>query len=245
MDNPLKDYSFKVTPGHCWICEAKIESGIYCASCQQSLNPPSAESIIIPVNITHLHHYSTVAELRNGFSGFIKPTSVFYYYSCYWVFNNAVVSIEPGTDFEVKIRRSLTGTLFVVAETLNIEKMASMNSRNPAFITRVELDESEHSTPPQSLAMTTRNLRVSGMVDGDEGYTEPYAVFEMNGQLFIISTAGVLPKDNDLYKTMHIRKRNGFIEIDAKTINTDEIVAGYLGIEDEMDFEKAKLVPHF
>ncbi len=84
-------------------------------------------------------------------------------------------------------------------------------------------------------------MRISDMKDGDAGYTEEYAIFELNGKLWILATAQVIPEEEG-YKRMYVKKNKDVFEIDKTTLDTDDIEVGTPNVAEETELFHAKLV---
>lgn len=74
-------------------------------------------------------------------------------------------------------------------------------------------------------------ITIADMKDGDDGFTEEYAIFEFNESLWILATAQITPEE-DGYKTMYVKKNKNVFEIDRTTLDTDDIYVGKPDVED-------------
>ena len=97
-------------------------------------------------------------------------------------------------------------------------------------------------TPPASSeTVLPREVMISEMQEGDSGFTEEYAVFEADSQLFLIGSARIAPQSEG-YKTTRVRLRKGRFEVDSQTIDRDDIWLGWPNMGEETKFFVAKLV---
>ena len=97
-------------------------------------------------------------------------------------------------------------------------------------------------TPPApSKAVLPREVMISEMQEGDSGFTEEYAVFEADSQLFLIGSARIVPQSEG-HKTTKVNLRKGRFEVDSQTIDRDDIWFGWPNMSEETKFFVAKLV---
>lgn len=97
-------------------------------------------------------------------------------------------------------------------------------------------------TPNTSVKVAAlREVTISEMKEGDSGFTEEYAVFEADSQLFLIGSARIAPQSEG-YKTTKIRLRCGRFEVDSQTIDRDDIWLGWPNMNVETKYFVAKLV---
>lgn len=88
---------------------------------------------------------------------------------------------------------------------------------------------------------TNREIKVSDMQEGDSGYTEEGAFFEIDSKLYVLGSAVTFPMP-DMYKRVHITLNCGIFQIDRRTIDIDEILFGWPDMDESPDCFEAKLV---
>lgn len=98
-----------------------------------------------------------------------------------------------------------------------------------------------HTPDPPCKAVVTREVMVSEMKEGEVGFTEPGALFEVDSKLFIIGTARIMPQSEG-YKTARVEVKHYIFEIDRTTIDIEDIYLGLPDIDDLSDCYQAKLV---
>ena len=98
-----------------------------------------------------------------------------------------------------------------------------------------------HTPDPPSQHVVTRVVMISEMKEGQVGFTEPGALFEVDGKLFIVGTAQILPQSEG-YKTARVEVKHHIFEIDRNTIDTDDIYVGWPDFDNQTDCYQAKLV---
>lgn len=96
----------------------------------------------------------------------------------------------------------------------------------------------DHDLVPSS---GRKSYRLMDMTSGEEGYTEPYTLFEVDSKLYIITSASfTFGPDN--YKTLRIRKWHEIFEVDGASLDRDDIFLGWPAPPDQLDYQAAKIV---
>lgn len=123
-------------------------------------------------------------------------------------------------------------------DTPTFQKGRCLNCDKPILYGILCLD-CDPETSDQTVS--ERESMIQDMKEGDFGYTEEYAIFEVDSKLYVIGTARILTIP-DRYKTVRIQLRHNIFEIDRQTLDTDEIYVGWPDMNDHPDCFQAKLV---
>lgn len=211
-----EDFDFSRTPGLCWVCEAPIDSGLFCSDHDGSNLKKSPDQV-------------KVQDLKPGHSGFVFRFAMYTENDNYFIFLDALVKPESDKDYSLKIRRTEDGQLRLDIQSIGTVPIFegkpeySVSPTNRIFLENKSLISNNDFSPTfgfqNSPVITTT---VNNMDEWQIGYTVPSAFIVCDNLLWVRKDSTVIsvPEGDN---TVKIRKNATLIEVDHRTLSFENI----------------------
>lgn len=233
FNNLFEDFNFTRVPGKCWVCEAPISAGLFCALHDGHVDNYDPEKIL-------------VRNLKPGDEGYVPFLAIFVRDDIYYIIMNALVKPNYEPDyFKIRVTEAgqyrldiqSVGTTHVMEYHPDFETIAYQR----IYLENQNLISKNDFVPTLGFQDEPVITTIKDLHEWQIGYTVPWGIFSRDGLFWIRldCTVSSVPEGQNLVK---VRRNTGLIEIDCRTLHIDNVLEVQWPDEEMNQYEMVVLV---